>query len=45
MYIYNKKQSLQQRHRDTPFSETWQNVQSNVIHIANLLTSIEYKMQ
>ena len=27
-------------HKDTPFSEKWQNVHGNVIHIANLLTSI-----
>ena len=26
--------------KDTPFSEKWQNVHGNVIHIANLLTSI-----
>ena len=27
-------------HKDTPFSEKWQDVHGNVIHIANLLTSI-----
>ena len=27
-------------HKDTPFSEKWQNIHGNVIHIANLLTSI-----
>ena len=26
--------------KDTPFSEKWQNIHGNVIHIANLLTSI-----
>ena len=26
-------------HKDIPFSEKWQNVHGNVIHIANLLTS------
>ena len=26
--------------KDTPFSEKWQNVHGNVIHIANLLTLI-----
>ena len=30
-------------HKDTPFKEKWQNVHGNVIHIANLLTSIEDK--
>ena len=30
-------------HKDTPFSEKWHNVHGNVIHIANLLTSIEDK--
>ena len=30
-------------HKDAPFSEKWQNVHGNVIHIANLLTSIEDK--
>ena len=30
-------------HKDLPFSEKWQNVPGNVIHIANLLTSIEDK--
>ena len=30
-------------HKDTPFSEKWQNIHGNVIHIANLLTSIEDK--
>ena len=30
-------------HKDTPFSEKWQNFHGNVIHIANLLTSIEDK--
>ena len=30
-------------HKDTPFSEKWQNVYGNVIHLANLLTSIEDK--
>ena len=29
--------------KDTPFSEIWQNVHDNVIHIDNLLTSIEDK--
>ena len=28
-------------HKDTPFSEKWQNVHGNVIHIADVLTSIE----
>ena len=27
-------------HKDTPFSEKWLSVHGNVIHIANLLTSI-----
>ena len=27
-------------HKDTPFSEKWQNVHCNINHIANLLTSI-----
>ena len=30
-------------HKDAPFSEKWQNVHGYVIHIANLLTSIEDK--
>ena len=30
-------------HKDTPFSEIWQNVHGNVIHIDYLLTSIEDK--
>ena len=30
-------------HKDTPFSEKWQNVHGNVIYIANLLNSIEDK--
>ena len=30
-------------HKDMPFSEKWQNVHGNVIHIANLLKSIEDK--
>ena len=30
-------------HKDTPFSEKLQNVHGNVIHIANLLNSIEEK--
>ena len=30
-------------HKDTPFSDKWQNVPGNVIHIANLLTSIGNK--
>ena len=30
-------------HKDTPFSEKWQNGHGNVIHIANLLISIEDK--
>ena len=29
--------------KDTPFSEKWQNVHGNVIHMANLFTSIEDK--
>ena len=28
-------------HKDTPFLEKWQNFHGNVIHIANLLFSIE----
>ena len=30
-------------HKETSFSEKWQNVHGNVIHIANLLNSIEDK--
>ena len=30
-------------HKDMSFSEKWQNVHGNVIHIANLLNSIEDK--
>ena len=30
-------------HKDTAFSEKWQDVHGNVIHIANLLSSIEDK--
>ena len=30
-------------HKDTPFSEEWKNVHGNVIHIADLLNSIEDK--
>ena len=30
-------------HKDTPFSEKWQKIHGNVIHIANWLTSIEDK--
>ena len=30
-------------HKDIPFSEKWQNIYGNVIHIANLLTLNEDK--
>ena len=30
-------------HKYTPFSEKWQNIYGNVIHIANLFNSIEGK--
>ena len=30
-------------HKTAPFSEKWQNVHGNVIHIANLLNSIKDK--
>ena len=43
MYIYYKKSKVYIIHKDTPFSEKWQNIHGNVIHIANLLTSIEDK--
>ena len=44
MYTYYKKAKFASFTKiDTPFSEKWQNVHGNVIHIANLLTSIEDK--
>ena len=43
MYIDNKKNKVCIIHKDTPFSEKWQNNHGNVIHIANLLTSLEDK--
>ena len=43
MYIYYKKKQSLLIHKDTPFSEKWQNIHGNVIHIANFLTSIEDK--
>ena len=43
MYICYKTSKVCIIHKDTPFSEKWQNVHGNVIHIANLLNSIEDK--
>ena len=43
MYIYDKKNKVFIIHKDTSFSEKWQNVHGNVIHIANLLNSVEDK--
>ena len=44
MYIYYKKQNkVCIIFKDRPFSEKWQYVYSNIIHIANLLTKIEDK--
>ena len=40
MYIYYKKSKFCIIPKDTPFSEKWQNINGNVIHIANLLLSI-----
>ena len=42
MCIYYKKAKFA-FHKDTPYSEKWQNFYGNVIRIANLLTSIEDK--
>ena len=35
-----QKSNVRIIHKDTPFSEKWLNVHGNVIHIANLPTSI-----
>ena len=44
MYIYyKKKQSLQHSQRYTLLRKMAKNIHGNVIHIANLLTSIEDK--
>ena len=44
MYIYYKKKNKACIiHKDMPFSVKMQNVHGNVIHIANLLNSIEDK--
>ena len=40
---YITKSKVYTIHKDTPFSEKWLNVHGNVIHIANLLASIEDK--
>ena len=40
MYIYYKKAKFAPFTKITLFSEKWQNVHGNVIHIDNLLTSI-----
>ena len=43
-YVYIlQKSKVYNIHKDTPFSEKWQNIHGNVIHIANLLTLIEDK--
>ena len=39
--MYHKKIKVCIIHKDTPFSEKRQNVYGNVIHLVNLLTSIE----
>ena len=39
MFIYTEKQ-VSIIHKDALLSEKWKNVHGNVIHIANLLTSI-----
>ena len=43
MYIILQKSKVCNIHKDTPFSEKWPNIHGNVIHIANLPTSIEDK--
>ena len=44
MYIYIlQKSKVCTIHKDTAFLEKWQIVHGNVIHIANLLNSIEDK--
>ena len=43
-YVYIlQKSKVYIIHKDTPFSEKWQNIHCNVIRIANLVTSIEDK--
>ena len=43
-YVYIlQKSKVYKIHKDTPFSEKWQNIHGNVIHIANLFTLIEDK--
>ena len=43
VHILKKKHKVCIIHKDTPFSEKWQNFYGNVIHIANLLNVIEDK--
>ena len=43
MFIYYEKSKVCIIHKETHISEKWQNVDGNVIHIADLLTSIDDK--